>query len=340
MIVEPKAPLPVIIDMHVHLAGVGDGGTGCRISPKRFRSPLFRLLRHRLGLSSAVAQGNFDAAYLARLRRDVEASRALSGPAAVVLYPHERIYQDDGELAPDDVQELYTPNEYVFACAGNPETRELFLPAVSVHPYRADAVDVLTRWLERGAVALKWLPNSQNINPADKRCAPVYDLLVKYRVPLIAHTGGEHTVRILRPEFGDPETLRPALERGVTVIAAHAGTKSGLFDPHWLPNLRNLIGRYPNCWADISAFCTPGRMRWIPGILRDERLVEKLVHGSDFPVPPFVWGALPRLGFRRCRRLARMKSWFARDYFLKKELGFPPATFTRFASLLRNGASR
>src|SRR5207237_1699976 len=56
------------------------------------------------------------------------------------------------------------------------------------------------KWIERGAAAFKCLPNSQNIDPRDKRCEKIFDLLAAKKVPLIAHTGGEHTVTVRSEE--------------------------------------------------------------------------------------------------------------------------------------------
>lgn len=56
-------------------------------------------------------------------------------------------------------------------------------------------------------------------------------------LPLLAHTGGEHTVPQIDPKLADPATLTGALDRGVTVIAAHCATKSGTGDPDHLPSL-------------------------------------------------------------------------------------------------------
>jgi len=48
------------------------------------------------------------------------------------------------------------------------------------------------------------------------------------KIPLIAHTSGEHTVSLIRPEFGDPMRLEPALDRGVKLI----GTDWSWYSPH------------------------------------------------------------------------------------------------------------
>jgi uncharacterized protein len=328
--------LPVI-DIHTHLAGLGHGGTQCFISPRKFRSPLYKLMRWKLGVYRADREGRLDQAYLERLDKDVRLAAEHRALDAAVVFAHERIYTEEGQVHPSR-QELYVPNEYAFACCERPEMRGRLMPAMSIHPYRADAIDESLRWIERGAVAMKWLPNSQNMNPADKRCLKIYDLLAERRVPLIAHTGGEHTVSIMRPELGNPELLRPALDRGVTVIVAHCGTKSGLFDTNWMPHFCKLAREYPNCWGDTSTFCTPGRTRWISRILREEGVVEKLIHGSDYPVPPAAWTALFSLGLKRTRSLHQIWSFLERDVRIKRELGMPEMVFTNAARVLAPGS--
>jgi len=324
----------MIIDIHTHLAGLGHGGTGCFIAPKKFDSLLYKLMRSKLGIYDAHRENRLDEAYRGRLERDVTAAAEHGVLNAAVIFAHDRIYNDAGEVAPSG-QELYVPNEYAFACAER--LRGRFLPAASVHPYRTDALDETAKWIERGAVALKWLPNSQGMDPRDKRCTPIFDLLVKHRVPLIAHTGGEHTVSIIRKDLGDPEILRPALDRGVTVIMAHCGSKSGLFDGDWLPAFIALARAYPNCYGDTSAFCTPGRARWIKRLL-DAGIAEKLVHGSDYPVPPDPWFQMFSLGLSRTRSLARIWSFLERDVSIKRARGFPDVVFTNTAHVLGAGA--
>ena len=322
-----------VIDMHTHLAGLGHGGTRCFISEKKFNSALYRLMRYKLGVYRAHEEQRLDQAYLERLDMDVK--RAIESDAldAIVVFAHEGIYSDGGEWQRAG-QELYVPNEYVFGCCERPEMRGRFLPAMAVHPYRADAIDETRKWIERGAVAMKWLPNSQNMDPSDKRCLKIYDLLAQHDIPLIAHTGGEHTVAIVRAELGNPELLRPALDRGVKVIVAHCGTKSGFFDTDWLPKFFELVRKYPHCWGDTSAFCTPGRSRWMKRILREEDVVDKLVHGSDYPVPPAPWASLFKLGWRKTYSLQKMWSFLERDIAIKRECGFPDAIFTNAARVL------
>ena len=330
----PDPVLP-IIDAHTHLAGLGHGGTGCFIDARKFETLLYKMMRWKLGIYDAHRQQRLDQAYLERLERDVGEARDHGALHAALVFAHERIYTESGDVM-ERGQELYVPNEYAFQCCENAKGK--FLPAASVHPYRKDALDEVAKWIERGAAALKWLPNSQGMDPQDKRCFPLYDLLVKKNVPLIVHTGGEHTVSVIRPELGDPKMMIPALERGVVVIMAHCGTKSGIFDGHWMPDFCALARKYPNCWGDTSAFCTPGRTRWIARILREEGVVEKLIHGSDYPVPPGAYENLLALGWSRVRALAKIWSFLERDVSIKRARGFPDAVFTNAARILAPGS--
>ncbi|MCX7915323.1 MAG: amidohydrolase, partial [Verrucomicrobiae bacterium] len=92
---------------------------------------------------------------------------------------------------------------------------------------------------------------------------------------------------------------------------------------------------YPNLYGDLSGFNIPVRAR-LYRRARQSPLVERLIHGSDFPVPtmpmwPWLWR---QLSWRTYRQLARIANPLERDYQTKRTLGFPPATFTRITALI------
>lgn len=327
---DPALP---VLDIHTHLAGLGHGGTGCFIAERKFHSLLYKLMRWKLDIYDAHKHERLDQAYLERLDKDLAEAAERKLLHGAVVFAHERVYAEDGSPAATG-QELYVPNEYAFAVCERTELRGRMLPACSIHPYRKDAADELERWIERGAVALKWLPNSQAMDPRDKRCVPLYDLLVKHGLPLISHTGGEHTVSVIRPELGDPAMLRPALDRGVTVVMAHCGTRSGIFDGNWTREFIQLAREYPNCYGDTSAFTTPGRSRWLRYFLREEGVLPKLIHGSDYPVPPNALWSLRKLGFSQARAINTIWSFLARDVAIKRAWGYPDPVFTNAAKVL------
>jgi hypothetical protein len=141
---------------------------------------------------------------------------------------------------------------------------------------------------------------------------------------------------VIRPEFSNPRVLQRPLECGVTVIAAHCGTKSGLFDPDFFPVFREMVDQFPNLYGDCSAFSVPIRGRRVPESLR-EPLHSRMVHGSDFPVPILGHWAWLRgfITWQDFRKTAKTPSLLERDYQLKRAMGFSPDTFTRIGKLLR-----
>jgi predicted TIM-barrel fold metal-dependent hydrolase len=316
------------IDMHVHIVGNGTGGTGCWLRVGPWHRPLASLMLRHIGLPSSAMTGDLDRLYVERL---LELVRGSSLSAAVIL-AQDVVYDEQGR-AIQNAGSFYVPNDYVLALADkHPE----FLPAVSIHPARPDALEELDRCVARGAVMMKCLPNCQNINCNDRRFIPFWERMAAARLPLLAHTGGEHTLPVVRPDFADPRILTLPLECGVTVIAAHCGTKSGLFDPEYFPVFAEMTLRYPKLYGDTSAFNVPIRGRHIPECLQLP-LRDRMVHGSDYPVlvhGHFAW-LRGLLDWKTFRRWERHPNILERDYQLKLAMGFPSEVFTRIGQLLR-----
>jgi len=161
-------------------------------------------------------------------------------------------------------------------------------------------------------------------------------------LPLLAHTGGEHTVPIVNPALADPKLLRFPLECGVTVIAAHCGTSSGVFDHDYFDDWVAMLREFPNFYGDISALVSLNRCGHLRDCLR-EQIAPRILHGSDFPVPVLghrLWlqSWIDRATFRRCQQI---RNPLERDWQFKRALGFPEETATRAAGLLRlQGGSR
>jgi predicted TIM-barrel fold metal-dependent hydrolase len=275
-------------------------------------------------------KGDLDRLYVERLLELVRGSSL----GAVVILAMDQVYDEQGHPI-EGAGSFYVPNAYVLKLAReHPE----FIPAISIHPARADALEELERCLAGGAAMMKCLPNCQNINCNDRRFTRFWERMAEARLPLLAHTGGEHTLPVARLEYADPRVLALPLECGVNVIAAHCATKSGLFDPEYFHIFAGMLRRFPNLYGDNSAFTVPIRGRHVSECLR-EPLVERMVHGSDFPVPVyghFVWlrGAI---GWASFRRWERQPNVLERDYQLKRAMGFPEGTFTRIRKLLRTG---
>lgn len=316
------------IDAHVHVVGNGSGGSGCWIRLSAWRRPMAGLMLRHARLPASALTGDLERIYAERLLEMVRGSSL----GAVVILAQEKVHDDQGRPV-ENAGSFYVPNDYVLTLS---QQHEEFLPAVSIHPARADALDELERCLAAGAAMMKCLPNCQNINCSDARFTAFWERMAEARLPLLAHTGGEHTLPIVRPEYSDPRTLRLPLECGVNVIAAHCATKSGIRDPEYFHVFAEMTRRYPNLYGDNSAFTVPIRGRHVRECTRSP-LVERLIHGSDFPVPvyghfPWLRGYIDWRTFRRCEGLPNI---LERDYQLKLAMGFPPETFTRLWTLLR-----
>jgi len=315
------------IDLHVHIVGNGAGGTGCWLRVNGWRRPFAAFMLRHIGLPGSALSGDLDRLYAERLLQLVRESSL----EAVVILAHDQVYDAQGRVI-EGTGSFYVPNGYVLKLAReHPE----FLPAVSIHPARPDAMEELERCLADGAVMMKCLPNCHNIDCNDRRYTRFWERLAGAGLPLLAHTGGEHTVPVVRREFSDPRVLRLPLECGVTAIAAHCGTKSGAFDPDYFRVFVEMTRKYPNLYGDSSAFNVPIRVRHVPECVR-EPLAARILHGSDYPVPVFghwAWarGLISWQDFRRCEGLSNV---LERDYQLKRAMGFPPASFCHIRRLL------
>ena len=320
------------IDCHVHVIGTGKHGSGCWYRPRGLTRLGEPLLLRSMGLSAADLRGDFEAIYETALLAQVRAS----GLDAVVVLAQEEPYRDDGTLIAD-TGSFYVPNDYVLGLA---RRHHEFLPAVSIHPARSDALAELDRCLAGGAVMLKCLPNCQNMDWNDRRYRPFLERMAESGLILLAHTGSERTMPVLRPDLATPRMLTQALEVGVTCIAAHCGTGMFALDPDYFDEFVAMTKRYPNLYGDNSALAGLS-LRFRPNQLRrireDEELAARILYGSDLPVPPsgLVMAALGMMGWGDYLASREHVQPLSRDIMLKRALGFPAASETRLAKLLR-----
>ena len=310
----------MIIDVHTHICALGRGGM---TSEKLIRSPAFRFMRWRLGIRGERST------WPAQLEQAMLGTIDASGLDKAVILAFDAVYREDGTR--DDANtHLFVENDYVAELAAR-HPKVLF--GASIHPYRRDAVEELERCLKMGAVLVKWLPLTQIMNPADPRCFPFYDALAHYRIPLLCHTGGEQTLTAPDRTVRDPARLLPALQRGVTVVAAHCGTRSLWWEESYLETFCQMAKEHDRLYGDTAAITLPTRNYCLERILSDAQVRSKLVHGSDWPV--IAWPPVRNLGPLRSWRLLREGNWMKRDILIKKQLRFDEAYWHRAAGILR-----
>ncbi len=329
---QTESPALLPVDAHVHLVGNGAGGTGCWLRVTGWHRFMAAMMLRQIGLPSSAMKGDLDRLYVERL---LDLVRTSSLGAAVILAQDE-VYHEDGRRM-EGFGSFHVPNDYVLGLARqHPE----FLPAVSIHPARKDALEELDRCIAAGAVMMKCLPNCHNIDCGNRAYTKFWERMAAAGLPLLAHTGGEHTVPVVRREFSDPRILEWPLQCRVKVIAAHCGTKSGLFDPEYFHVFADMLRRHPNLYGDNSAFNVPIRGRHVRECLL-EPLAGRVLHGSDYPVPVhghFAW-AKGFVGWADFRKWEKHPNILERDFQLKRAMGFPPESFTRLWSLLPKRAA-
>ncbi len=311
-------------DIHIHLAGAGDGSP-CYVSPSMRRSLPYHLLLKYTGLKPGE---NLDVRYAQQLAGHISSSQLDGG----VIFALDAVITDKDEIDWER-SHSYIPNDYLFdVCKQHPK----WLPGVSINPYRKDAVERLQEAIHQGAVVLKWLPNLQMFNPLDARCNAMYKLLAEKGVPLVAHTGCEHSFPNCDHSMGDVKYYKHALDHGVIVVLCHCGTACPIHPQH---NCRKeifaLFKSYDNLFADTSALTSLLKFYQIHKI---DFLTfhDRLIHGSDYPIPPLVVPFGFKIGWRKMREVQRIKNPIERDIILKDALGFPKDILTNATKLIQH----
>lgn len=154
---------------------------------------------------------------------------------------------------------------------------EIFTGLGTMHPESDDLEADIVHLKELGLKGVKLHPEIQGFYIDDPRCLRIYELCVKYGLPIFLHTGDE------RYDMSNPNRLKPILEDhpDLTVIAAHLGGYTV-----WEDAARELRG-YENLYVDASsslAFLTPERAREIILAFGTDRVL----WGTDYPMWKFA----------------------------------------------------
>lgn len=283
-----------LVDHHVHIAGLGSNGSKAFVNAKMrtWKHPFHRL-KFKVYMSSAGVEDEHraDTQFFNRL---ADLAGNISNHGKHRLLAFDKHYRSDGSVNLEKT-EFYVPNDYVFKlCEQRPD---LFVPNISVNPYRPDALAELEKWARRGARVVKWLPNAMGIDPADPRCDPFYQKMKEFDLILLSHGGEEKAVEAQEDQkLGNPLLLRRPLDHGVKVIVAHCaglGTNEDLDaqNHQQIDNFDLFLRlmdekRYEGLvFGEISAMTQFNRAAKLRTLLQRQDLHERLVNGSDYPLP-------------------------------------------------------
>jgi len=296
-----------LIDYHVHLIGTEREKTGNFVHPNflSWKHPflhglflLFKKAFHVRDVHKAEEES---------LERLLQLAKQVGG--SYYLLAFDRTYENSEKT------HFFVSNEFIYNCAR--QNSPLLLPTASIHPYRLDALDELDRWAGLGVKIIKWLPNVMGINPSDPRCIPYYKKMHDLGLILLTHAGHESLLPlVLNQELGNPLLLRKALDQGVRVIMAHSATLGSSSDLDHPSKMRrknfDLFLRMikepqyqSSLFGDIAAVTILNRMGYLDRLIEESQrggaLEDRLVNGSDYPLPCIPWAistkALQLLGY-------------------------------------------
>jgi predicted TIM-barrel fold metal-dependent hydrolase len=327
------------IDIHIHVVGTGDSGSGCMMS-REFAS----------GASYAAILDSLDIRTLEASDRMIEellinAVNSAEKVERCVVLAMDGVYKNSRLVGAET--HLMTPNDYVARIACENE-RMLF--GASVHPYRdrKEMLNETERCMGAGAVLFSWAPSMQRLDPEDDRCIPFYIRLAKEGVPLLCHTGAGFFAAPIDAKTagnGSPKKLMKALDIGVKVIAAHccpafvAGSVP--VDRHFDELITMLKVSKERKWefsVDISCFFFPEGLchleRLMKEIERGNIEADRLIYGSDFPVSSTLGEAVFSILAERALGRAKCNPLDDR-HAIAKNLGFPDSVFTNAWNVLR-----
>lgn len=306
-------------DAHAHLLGTGDSGSGIRLNPQleSVLNPLQyvqRLFYLNAGCVHA-AQGRADRSYVERMRNLVDGMRP---GTRLLLFAFDANYDEKGQRI-DDHTSFYVPNDYAAEVArAHPQ---YFRWVASIHPYRRDGVEALRRAHANGAVAIKWLPAAQGMNPGSPLCDAFYNVMAELDMPLISHAGEELAVLGGNAqEHGNPLLLRRPLEHGVRVVVAHCASLGAARDLDrgadgplvenfkLLARLLDDARHAGRLFGDISAVTQWNRAGPVLKVLLSRQDWHgRLLNGSDYPLP----GVMPLFSVNHMVELGLLPASYA-----------------------------
>ncbi len=286
-----------LVDFHTHVIAIGTSVKDAFVNSKMRRGISLERLKFLI-YSSAAAVKNLDNADQEYLTRLVRLARGSKHQGKFRILAFDKHYRADGTVDLGKTN-IYVPNDYVIELGR--QYPEVFLPVISVHPYRRDAIEELDKSAKAGIKIIKWLPNAMGMDPAAQTIEPFYRKMKEHNMILLSHGGEEQAVEADEDqELGNPLRLRKPLSMGVRVIVAHAASLGSCAD---LDNGQDKIAKKAGCFdlflrlmdeekyrglvfGEISAMLQFNRMPGpISTLLKRQDLHPRLVNGSDYPLP-------------------------------------------------------
>jgi len=231
-----------------------------------------------------------------------------------VVFGVDAKFDESGNLAHKD-KTVCASNEDVFAFyEQNPSE---VVPFFSVNPNRKDALNLIEKYHKMGFKGGKLLHSYWETDLNDKRYEPYFMLLSELGLPLVIHVGDENSLASNKA-LESIEQLKSPLNLGCRIVCAHMGASSdGAFtalsrDPEKFgANYFTLLGwlrEFDGLYADVSALLCINKARILPHLKTQTQIHDKILFGTDFPVPFSVILSSYDLPFRDRLALNRIQN--------------------------------
>ena len=113
----------------------------------------------------------------------------------VVCLALDPVYDNNGNRH-EELSHFWVDNEYIIQRLQKDSGKVLL--GASVHPYDTEFQSRVKKYIDSGAVLLKWVPSAQQINLADERVGSALEFLASAKngkpLPLLLHIGPEYAI--------------------------------------------------------------------------------------------------------------------------------------------------
>ena len=299
------------IDIHTHLLS-------SEVKFDRFYDKLaIRFFAKKFGMDPKSLMENPYDAYVEGLTHNARTSKYVK---KMVLFGVDERVDDAGCCVHKDITVCASNDDLLAVYEKHPD---VVIPFFSINPKRPDALELIDKYVALGFKGAKFLQNYWNVDTREERYQPYFEKLAALNLPLIVHVGNESSIHSYKA-CEAIEMLDAPLKVGVTVIAAHMALSYESFgfrkmfsrNPKYYNEeyfkLLEMLKQHANLYADISALLTPIRAKALKHLSQQKEVHEKLLFGTDFPVPFLTLVNSYDLSYKKRFELAKEKNPYDR----------------------------
>ncbi len=217
-----------------------------------------------------------------------------------IVLPMDMGYMGAGSV----IEDIDQQHADLARLAKNPQYRDKLIPFAHIDPRRPGALNRLKLLVEKNNFrGVKIYPTLGYFPTHKVLMDDIYPYMVEKNIPLMAHCspGSVNSKEISRREahsMADPYNYRDLMSEfpelrvclghfgGIGEWRRHINEPRDANNPTWLSKIRELIksGDYPNLYTDISytIFNYQENFPLLNILLEDEKIIDKVLFGSDF----------------------------------------------------------